>query len=286
MCAMMCRPQYPAVPTNARKCKMQNAKGKILHFKFLILNSNRGYTLLLAVVIMSAVVSAAALVARSVVREIRQTRTIANAIAARAQAEEQIEKAIFLLRHTELTLQQVSALLENTTVEPETRTLYLDIPENDFISLTIPEEVALEEIAPRIVRWSIADQNCASWIEVTSIGWTSDPGATEPFDTNRQAYSRASDFGPSGYLPVLFSALGRPVELRIKALYCGINELGVEGIPGRIRVTSTGASADTRQSIEMLIVRHPPAGGLLDFVVFSECSIIKGEPISPNCPSN
>ncbi len=260
---MTCKPQFPAVR---------------------IAVNRPGYALLLAVLITSAVLSSATALASVVIAEIRQTRDVASAIVAYAQAEAQVDKGIFMLRHTDLSLDDVAGSLDETTVTTETRPQYFQIPQNDFVSLSIPQGVALID-TPRIISWDLSEPTCVSWIEVTTVAWNTDPLAEDPFSSVRQPHAR-SEFTESGTgsLSLPFIPMGEPVEMRIRALYCDIAQLGVEGIPGRVRIAATGVDDNVQQAVETLIVRYPPAAGFADFAIFSECSVIKGEPLSPDCP--
>ncbi|MBI4135817.1 hypothetical protein HY477_03725 [Candidatus Uhrbacteria bacterium] len=265
---MMFKPQFPAAPTGDRS----------------------GYALLLAVLITSAVLSSATALASIVIAEIRQTRDVASAIIAYAQAEEQVDKAIFMLRHTDLDradsvsgFNEIMEYLDGADVAVETRPQYFQIPENDFVSLSIPQDAILgESPSIDITRWGLVDENCVSWIEVSSVAWNTDIGGSDPFVTYRQSYSQ-NDFINTG-LEIPFGVAGMPIEMRIRSLYCDIAELGVSGIPGRIRISAIGQEGSVQQAVETLIVRYPPAAGFADFAIFSECSVIKGEPLSPDCP--
>lgn len=246
-------------------------------------NCDRGYSLLLAVIIISAVLTAASALARIVISEIRQTREVGSAIVAHADAESRVEQSIFLLRQTELNLADIQSRFENLTLELETRPQYSSIAQNDFASFPVDQDVPANSVTPRIVRWELADPQCPGWIEVAAIAW--DPAQTPPFLTNRHSYSYTSDRAAlADGSAISFPSGARPLELRVKALYCDITELGVEGVPGRILIESIGEEGDVRQAIETLVVRQSPAGGLFDYVIFSECSLIKGENVTPACP--
>lgn len=273
---MMCKPRFQADFTSDSNFGRMNT-----------VQPQNGYSLLLATLITSAVLSAASLLAGVVVSEIRQTQEIASGIAAYVKAEEGIEKAIFMLRNTDLTLAEIEAKLTDVTLEAETRPQYVDIKENDFASFSITPGTPISEVTPRIVKWDLADTACVSWIEVTTVGWDRSAGALEPFNTSRSLYSRASDFVGGvggGSLTIPFLATGDPVEVRVRALYCDIDQLGVEQIPGRVRIRGIGVEGRAKRSVETLIVRYPPLSGLFDFAVFSECSVVKGENFPSVCP--
>ncbi|OGL66624.1 hypothetical protein A3D58_02020 [Candidatus Uhrbacteria bacterium RIFCSPHIGHO2_02_FULL_46_47] len=235
----------------------------------------RGYSLLLAVLITSTVLSAASALATIIISEIRQTRQTAGAIQARASAEQKTERVLYLLRKTELPLDQIAGAT-GAAVSSSQDPQYFSIQENDFVSLPISVDGEVSDIAPRITTittWKPAEacaSASASWIEVTPISWN---GAE--FISQRYPYSH-SDFTSEGQLRIAFPAGGTPVEMRIRALYCDIDNLAVEDIPGRVRIVASGQSGDVSQSLQTLMVRRPPASGLFDFVIFSESEIKKG----------
>jgi hypothetical protein len=49
-----------------------------------------------------------------------------------------------------------------------------------------------------------------------------------------------------------------------------------------VTIDVTGTYSSTKQRLIVSIPRQEPLSGLYDFAVFSECSLVKGSPIS--CP--
>jgi hypothetical protein len=82
--------------------------------------------------------------------------------------------------------------------------------------------------------------------------------------------------------------------VRIKAFGCDINNLvftawsednasGTQKeIPSRITIKSTGTFGFSTQAIKTIMPRKSIMSGLYDYVLFSECSLVKGE--EPTCP--
>ena len=238
------------------------------------IRDSRGYALLLAVVITSAVLSAASALAGIIIAEIRQTRETSSAIAAYMNAEQSTERAIFLLRQSDTPLDDLTGIPEGTTIERYSEPQHFSIPENDFVALPIPQDDTFT--APRIAGWEIA-QECphTGWIEVTTVTWQDDE-----FNSRRQPYPL--DRGSSAVIDATFPE-GTPVEMRIRALYCDINDLQIQNIPGRYRIVARGELGNVAQAIETFITRKPPASGFFDFVLFSECEVIKGGNRDPAC---
>jgi hypothetical protein len=48
-------------------------------------------------------------------------------------------------------------------------------------------------------------------------------------------------------------------------------------IPARIVLNSTGKYSTVRQAIRVTMPRRSPMSGLYDYVLFSECSLVKGD---------
>ena len=311
MCVMMCKQLFRAVRMYDRQCKMQNVKCKmkrrgyrgIFNFTFLILHSERGYALLLAVVITSAVLSAASALAGIVLSEIRQTREIANVITAQVSAESDIEEGLFILRKggyevlcpspssggaaspfTCLPQSQcntpTAAEAGNTACEaPPLRPFA--IAENDFVAFplspsNIPGTFRITEWTPQSP--SVENDACGtdgarSWIEVTSIAWNDQDPANPLFETSRHPYSYASDYSESRVTDIPIPA--HTVEVRIRALYCSIAGLSAD-LPARVILRATGQEGNVRQTSEVAVPRVASVSGLFDFVIFSECELNKG----------
>jgi len=242
----------------------------------------RGYSLLLAVVITAAVITTATSVAGVVRAEIRQTREIEAAGRAYAQAESHIEEAIFLLRRAGLGLDEVrSRVSEDVEIEPDPRPQFFSIAENDFISLPLLPDSNRNRI--EISQW-LPGEDCStsgeSWIEISRFRWNADDGfSSAPED--RRVLSHSAD-------GVSFNVTDDTVEVRIRALYCDISGLTVEGAPVRLRILSRARSGNVIQSVEAVLPHSAPVAGLFDFVLFSECELVKGlsglasPPICPN----
>lgn len=71
-------------------------------------------------------------------------------------------------------------------------------------------------------------------------------------------------------------------NVRVRA-YDGATPPNIVPIPGILRIDSRGDYGGTRQLVSVVLPRHPPLSGIFDFVLFSECDIIKGAG-SPTCP--
>jgi hypothetical protein len=252
-------------------------------------SKNFGYSLLLAVILVSTIISGATAIARLIVLNLRQTRYLDQAIVASSAASSGVEKALFLLRKTEeeITDRQkpTTETIGNATAEWEAtlaEEAVFKIPQNDYAVLNLPQNSRIDTI--EIPPWTKAP-DCPSWIEVSGLSWdpTSPQGFSEA-DVQRQPYAL-------GDSPVRFDVLAdKAVQIRIKALYCDIHKLEVYGLadggptslPSRVVINSTGDYLGSRQALRISTLARPPLSGLFDFVIFSECSLVKGG--VPACP--
>ncbi len=234
----------------------------------------QGYALLLAVIIVSAVLSGALALAGIVISEIRQTRELSDAVRAQTAAGTDIEQALFLLRKgtdvptTHGAIDRGGISVERR-VAPELEAAEpYRIDQNDFISLPLaPNDSARSNVS--IPQWTAsADCQDQSWIEIAYVVW--DP-ATGGFSVVRQSHARSeSQTGLALLIPA------HTQEVRIRALYCDISGLTVSNLPARIVIGSTATIGSVKQAVEITVPRVAPVAGLFDFVVFSECSILKG----------
>lgn len=239
---------------------------------------SEGYTLLLAMVITSAVITGASAVAGIVISEIRQTRDLGNSLQAQVAAERDVEQSLFVARKAgEAYLERGTFVVGDVTrqVDEAPPARPFKILENDFAVLSIPDGFSGAITIPR-ADWQ-PGANCTtpeeSWIEVSRITWDPSSG-TLVSDNQPRVYSHAQQ-------NISLDVALNTVEMRIRALYCDIDALRVFDLPSRVRVRSTARVGGVSQTVEIAVPRFAPAAGLFDFVIFSECDISKGTQFVP-----
>ena len=137
-----------------------------------------------------------------------------------------------------------------------------------------------------------------SALEVQSVGWDPAIGGSSPF------MSDVSFHGTSPALTYLYNSSGvtdngftaaRAYRVRLRAKNCDVYNLTVTAwtgdnaggtvvsIPSRVSITSTGTFGTARQAMELRLPRLQPLSGAFDYVIFSQCSILKGVS-GPTCP--
>ena len=149
----------------------------------------------------------------------------------------------------------------------------------------------------------VAADNCpvlfAEWVRWNPNSLDADP--TDPLSPGVMVFSkryRKVDLtGPARIPPIedkFPASLQIPTyayRLRLRAEYADMRNVVITAkdnlgdkinIPGRVKVDAWGRYGDTYQKLSVRIPRKTPLSSLFDFAVFSECSLVKGYPIS--CP--
>lgn len=243
-----------------------------------------GYSLLLALMILSAILTGAVALSRLVILNIRQVRLVDEAISAASYAASGLEKALFLTRKAKMYPQNVEfeILFEENDGPASVKTMakiggekFLKILQDDFLSF----DLSLYEQAGEVEINADFSSGCQTgWAEVALIDWVDNQ-----YNIFRQVYSNSE-------MPITISLNPNSKELRIKALYCDINNLSAQiasgeelrPLPHRIVIHSEGQYRNAKRVLQASVLPKPPLSGLFDFVLFSECSLIKGE--EPQCP--
>lgn len=288
-----------------------------LHFKIKNFQIQNGNVLLLALLVMAGLISAGVGIGAIVLNEIRQARNIDFSIVAYYAAEASIENALYKLRKEEAVLTcpvgncestgycsgganesclYSSGTLTNLATWTRNYTdkelaIYGKLKKNEVLQIDLydPDQITwaagIESVK---VEWSDSCGNCSK-IELAFVEWRPDVGVSWVDNRNKFLYS----VNESPIINNVFSN-AKAYKVRIKALYGDISNLtftawsennaeGVEKeIPARLILISKGTFADSRQVIKTVMPRRSPMSGFYDFVLFTECSLVKGE--EPTCP--
>ncbi len=276
-----------------------------------------GNVLLLALLVMAGLITAGIGIGAIVLNEIRQARNIDFSVLAYYAAEASTENALYKLRKEKALLTcpvgsceaagycsggeqepclYPSGTLTNFAVWQRNFTdreavIYSKLKKGEVLQIDLydPEQIAWAAGVESIkIEWSDSCSNC-SWIEFAFVDWR--PGVAVNWADNRTKFKYSVTSSP-----VINNAFvsTKAYKIRIKALYGDINNLtftawsqnnagGVQKeIPARLILNSTGTFAVSKQAIKMTMPRGSPMSGLYDFVLFTECSLVKGE--EPTCP--
>jgi hypothetical protein len=263
----------------------------------------------MSLLVMSGVLIVGASLGTISILNLRQSRVIDDAVTAFAAAESGAEQTLYQLRrggalsgylnangsHTSGTAASGPPLTggagwTRTLTNSET-TLFATIPKNRAYEIVLwdPESPASPAgIESMTFSW---DDNCGgtSGIEVLSTGW--DPNAVGGFNPAIAYHgdSPALTFlKTSPYVIDNDFVATRAYRLRLRARVCDISNLAVSAysgdnaggvqipIPSRVTATVTGTYASARQALEFRLPRLQPLSGAFDYVIFSQCSLIKG----------
>lgn len=272
-------------------------------------DSRKGSVLLLSLLVMSGVLIVGASLGTISVLNLRQARVIDDAVIAFAAAESGAEQTLYQLRRVGAGSAALNADADHDdslsvsgvpmgngarwsrSLEATETTIFTAIPKDRSYEVVLwdPETPA----APAGVE-SLAfswDDACGgtSGLEVLATGW--DPGASGGFSPS------VAFHGDSPALTFLHVdprvvdndfAAGQAYRVRLRAKTCDIFNLAITAysadngggvqvpIPSRLAVETVGTYATARQAMELKLPRLQPLSGAFDFVIFSQCSLLKG----------
>lgn len=264
----------------------------------------RGTVLLMALIVMSSVVISSVGLGSLILSSLQQTRVIDSAIVAYYAAESGAEDALFSARRSgalPLSVSTATALTNNATwkrsVDDKESVIYAGTILEDSlteIALFNPDTQTSVNIAKIEVTWTDTCSGCTV-LGATLIGWQ--PGGPwDPLNAANVAIGMNQYVGGNAQLPVpspdklyrlrLFAKVdpGFPSRGPLENVQIRAYDLGNApvNLPGRVKVDSRGTFAGVEQKLLVTLPRQTPLSGAYDFVVFSECSIVKGGSIS--CP--
>jgi len=259
-----------------------------------------GSVLLLALLVMSTIMAASVGLASIVISEIRQSRSMDNAILAYYGAESGVEESLYKIRKEKKPIDElvVEKKLGNDVdwyIKSGDITNMVDkisVPElkkDQFIEIDIYDPSTEEDTKVKLLELTLLElgEEDNPNFEVSWFGWKG--GILSNYKTiciTRTFFTE--DDGDYKYVIDLAKPFGEPqfaYRIKVKALYYDINLLEIKAydsaeelvnMPARIKATVRGEYRGSRQSIDFEMPRQSPLGGLFDFVLFSEESIIKG----------
>jgi hypothetical protein len=243
--------------------------------------------------IMSSVIVTTTGLTAVILSSLQQSRAIDNAIVAYYAAESGVEESVFRLRRDGVmppSSASPQSLANNSawtvTVAPSEPVVYAgNLTQDSFteIALYDPDQpTTATNIASVSVTWLDDCLGC-SVLEAAMVSWLS--GGPIAWDPNAATYRF------TGGSATLSAASGKLYRLRLMARSGGFQNVQVRAydvagaavpVPGRVRIEAIGAFSTVRQRLTAVMPRELPLSGLYDFVVFTECSLVKGGTVS--CP--
>ena len=273
--------------------------------------ARRGTVLLLALLVLSTVVITSSGMSSLILSSLQQTRAIDSSIVAYYAAESAAEQALYSIRKdpslgsswtTALTATEPQALgngatwtrqasstertIEATLAQDSSLEIALFDPDNESQGLT-------DKIARVEVRWTF-DEDCSESIcpglTATVLEWAPGTPSWGGRTSETQRFLGTADSRTGEALIELVNPDSLH-NLRLRAEFGKLKNVEIQAfssddapvpLPGRVRIDAWGQYGDTQQHLTVRLPRRTPLSGLYDFAVFSECSIVKGYPIS--CP--
>jgi len=287
---------------------MKNSK---LQFK---IKDERGNVLLLALLVMAGIMTAGLAISAIILNEIRQARNIDFSTVAYYAGESGVEQALYKLRKEEAVLNcpvgvcgpngyctlgdKESCLgtngnLDNQSSWARTWTdkewqIYGKIKKDGTLQVDLydPEGGAAPEVESLKIVWTDICSG-GSRIELSFVTWTPEGGWVD----NREKYGYSYDPAYPAFSEARNNKFSgtKIYRARIKAFNCDITNMTITAwgnenaeppqkeIPAMITLNSVGSYSNLRQAVKMTMPRKSPMSGLYDFVLFSECSLVKGE---------
>lgn len=281
------------------------------------LKNHEGNVLLLALLVMAGIMTAGLGIGAIILNEIRQARNIDFSALAYYAAEAGVEQALYKLRKEEAVLVCPAGICDvngfctlggnepclknNGTLSNSSFWTRVVTDKEWQIYGKIKKDETLQ------VDLYDPDGTTSAGVESLKIEWTPNcaPPAVSNFEVGYIVWNPATGWAADTEKRFKYSSLVAPVinngfsaaksyRVRIKSLYCDASNVIVTvwgndnanapqvQIPARIVLNSTGQYVNLRQAIKMTMPRKSPMSGLYDYVLFSECSLVKGE--AATCP--
>ncbi len=271
-------------------------------------DESRGNVLLLSLLIMSGVLIVGASLGTISILNLRQSRVVDDSILAFSAAESGAEQTLYQIRR----VGTPSSTL-NTNDSHDASLAFSGVPMGNgsgwtraltasetTIFTSIPKDQSYE-----VVLWDPETPAAAMGIESLTFSWDDACGGTSGLEVFATGWDPAAvgGFNPSiafhGTSPALTFlrvaprvidndfASNRAYRVRLRAKTCDISNLAITAysadnaggaqvaIPSRIAVQSTGTFGTARQAMELRLPRLQPLSGAFDFVIFSQCSLLK-----------
>lgn len=253
------------------------------------INSEQGSLLLMSMLILSGIVTAASTTGIVTIQNLRQSIAVDQGLVAFYAAESSIENGLYELRKKETAVSALpaSGTLTNTatwerTVTNTVPSLESDISRNDFweINLYDPDN-SLSVLSNPIKSIKIAWTGPGTeWLEAEVEPWTTGGVLGSPVKSLFSSASNPAVVNLQDATTVLY-------RLRLKALYSNITDAtitawsGLDGggsqvnIPAQITMIATGSFRRTKQAVRATMPHRSPLSGVFDYVLFAEDDLVK-----------
>lgn len=249
-----------------------------------------GYSLILALIILSIILSGSAILGRIVISNLRQGRLIDESMVAAWAAWSGLEKGIYLAKQDPenfVPSNEKEFLDENKTAGFQIFASlkgddFLKLSQNDFWVWHFSDNSVPEKIN---ISWEKASDCPTSSLEVIRLFSDS----SNNFVSDRQILDASTILNLKKINGETENMENKVLkELRIKSLFCDIKNLRVlddqgQPLPSRLLLKSVGEYRGTKKAFEASLPLRKIAHNFFDFAIFSECSLNK-KTGDINCP--
>lgn len=281
-------------------------------------NKQRGAILLLSLLVMSGVLIVGASLGTISLLSLRQARIIDDAILAFAAAESGAEQTLYQIRRIGESTANLGADASDEDGENIGLTGQAMTNGSNWKRSLSNSEPTLFTSIPRdktyeVLLWDPESPASPAGVESMTFGWDDDCGGTSGIEVLATGWDPVAvgGFNPTvgfhGDSPSLtflhldphvidnnFTAT-QAYRVRIRAKNCDIFNMAISAysadnasgslvqIPSRVSLVSNGNFGNAKQGMELRLPRLQPLTGVFDYVIFSQCSILKGV-TGPACP--
>ena len=273
-------------------CQMLRFKIKIYmtnNYLKSALKSQSGSLLLMSMLILSGIVTAASTMGIVTIQNLRQSIAVDQGLVAFYAAESSIEGGLYELRKKETAAASLpaSGTLTNTAtweraITTTTSSLQKDIAQNDSWEVNLYDvDNSLSPLANPIKSVKISWTGPGTeWIEAEVEPWTTGGVLDTPVKSLFSSASNPAVVNLQDATTVLY-------RLRLKALYSnltgvtvtawsGLNASGSQvDLPAQVTMIATGSFRRTKQAVRALMPHRTPLSGVFDYVLFAEDDLVK-----------
>ena len=235
-----------------------------------------------------------------VIEGVKRAKDTDESVGAYYMADSGVERQLFEIRKNNQTLTMVNALRGTTpsgtwvstgALEQPSEKMIPIIPTNGFavIDLFDPDKInAQPGIGSVTVTWDPSPPCGASQLEASYTSW--DLGVPTPRWPTANQYTIESKVG-GGSITINLDDQ-RAYRMRFRAFVCAAKNVRIKtystfgvakAYPGDITLSAEGTYGRATQKISVLMPKQDILSGLFGYVIFSECSLYKGEGSAPMC---
>lgn len=260
-----------------------------------------GSILPLALVMTLTILLAGVSIGTVVLEGVKRAKDTDDSVGAYYMADAGVERQLFEVRKNNEPLSYVNTLggaafggtwVSTGALDQPSQKIIPLIPTNGFAVLDLFDPDKINEkpgIGAVKITWDSACAPASSNLEASYASW--DLGVPAPQWPTTNQYAIESKVG-GGTVTINLNDQ-RAYRLRLRAFDCDAKNIHIttydaignpKAYPGDITLTAEGTYGRATQKISVLMPKQDILSGLFGYVIFSECSLYKGEGPAPLCP--